>query len=110
MIEIEKRYLAKYLPADLDTASSYYLEDVYVSFESSAVLRLRRQDDKYMITKKVNVNPGDVSANYEYTIDLTAEEYDKLCHAPGRRVSKRRYLYDIDGVTYEIGVFDGELS
>lgn len=110
MIEIEKRYLAKYLPADLEKYSSYYVEDVYVSFTHDAVLRLRRQDDRYMITKKVAVNPGDAASHHEYTIDLSAEEYEKLLHTPGRRVSKRRYLYLVDGVTYEIGVFDGELS
>jgi len=35
MIEIEKRYLAKYLPADLEKYSSYYLEDVYLSFDAA---------------------------------------------------------------------------
>lgn len=110
MIEIEKRYLANYLPSDFDKTSSYYLEDVYLSFDTGAVLRLRRQDDHYMITKKVAVNPGDAASHHEYTIDLTVEEYENLSQASGRRVSKKRYLYNLDGVIYEIGVFDGDLT
>lgn len=110
MIEIEKRYLATYLPADLEMASSYYLEDIYLSFETSEVLRLRRQDDVYMITKKSRLNLSDASTTHEYSIHLSLDEYRLLSQVSGRRVSKKRYAYMHNGRIYEIGIFDGDLT
>jgi adenylate cyclase len=111
MIEIEKRYLAKYLPADLEKYSSYYLEDVYLSFDAATwFLRLRRQDDRYMITKKSLINPMDYSSMHEHTIDLSPSEYALLSWVEGRRLSKRRYNYTLEGIVYEIAIFDGDLT
>lgn len=111
MLEIEKRYLAKYLPEDLQSYPSHYLEDIYLSFdETTWFLRLRRQDDRYMITKKSLVNPQDYSSMYEDTIDLSSHEYTLLSWVQGRRLTKRRYNYILDDVTYEIAIFDGDLA
>lgn len=111
MIELEKTYLAKYLPESLKDCKHKEVHDIY--FPASSVhpnLRVRKNGDKYEITKKVRINDNDASEQEEFTIKLTEEEFKALSKVEGKVVRKIRYELDISGRTAEVDVFQDDLA
>lgn len=109
VIEIEKRYLAKVLP-DLTNCKSKEIIDIYFPKDSiHPVMRLRKSGDFYEITKKERIN-DDRMNHKEDNIHLTKEEFLALSAVGGKRVSKIRYLYNYEGRTAEIDVFNEDLQ
>lgn len=107
-IELEKTYLAKYLP-DFSACEYKEMVDTYLPERAShPVIRVRKQGERYMITKKAPVE-NNASIQKEQTILLTKEEYDDLSKISSKKVEKVRYYYPIDGKKAEIDVFQGEL-
>lgn len=110
-IEIEKTYLARYLPNDLKLANNKRIVDIYLPSSSPhAKLRLRSNGDSYVITKKSLINPQDPSRQLEENIKLNEEEFFALSSADGNRIEKIRYYYPYQGTTAEIDVFLGPLK
>ncbi len=111
MIELEKTYLAKELPSGLENCEHKEIIDIYLPKESKhPVLRLRKNGDKYEITKKKPVEEGDSSKQLEQTIILDKNEFEALQKIPGKRVAKERYLYPYKDVVAEIDVFKEDLQ
>ncbi len=111
MIELERTYLVKVVPANLTELAHKEVFDIY--FPQSAdhpVLRLRKNGDKYEMTKKQPVKDGDASKQLEQTISLTQAEFQALSQLPGKKVRKLRYNYDYQGHAGEIDVFQDELA
>lgn len=110
-LEREKTYLAKFLPADLKTAQSEIIADVYVPETANhPSLRLRHRGDKYEITKKVPIDGKDSTRQNEHTIPLTQEEYRALEKCSKKVFTKRRYYCVIDGYKAEVDVYQGALA
>lgn len=111
MIELEKTYLAKYLPEGLNDCSFKEILDIYIpgSVEHPN-LRIRKNGNNYEMTKKEPVNDGDASEQVESTIILTPAEFADLEKLDGKRVRKLRYYYDYNGRTAEIDVFQDGLE
>ena len=111
MIELERTYLAKKLPGDLKTCESKEIIDVYLPGTSAhPKLRLRKNGDKYELTKKEPTSEGDASRQEEQTIKLTEEEFNVLNRLKGKRVRKIRYNYTWNSQTAEIDVFQDALK
>lgn len=111
MTELEKTYLAKYLPEDLDKFPAKEIIDMYIPKTSShPKLRIRKCGEKYEITKKEPLNETDYSTQQEQTIKLTKEEFEELSKLPSRRTRKIRYYYEYRGETAEIDVFQEDLT
>ena len=109
--ELELTYLAREIPEGLADCPSKLIVDVYYPPERDhSSLRIRQRGDHYEITKKVMANGTDSSHQLEHTIELDEEEFKGLAAAPGKRVAKRRYLYEYQGRTAEVDVFQGELA
>lgn len=110
-VELELTYLAKTLPEGLADCPSKLIVDVYYPVTARhPVLRVRQNGDAYQITKKTIIEGTDSSRMREETIHLSAEEFAGLTQNGGKRVAKRRYLYDYQGRTAEIDVFQGDLA
>ncbi len=110
-IELEKTYLAKYIPRDLEKMNSIEIADTYYPKEKAhPSLRLRQRGAVCEMTKKRRVDENDSSKQIESTIELDGDEYAALVVAPGRRVVKRRYLFPFAGRTAEVDVFLEDLS
>lgn len=111
MIELEKTYLAKKLPEDLKNCELKEIIDVYLPKTSEhPKLRLRKNGDKFELTKKEPVNQGDASHQKEQTIILTEIEFNDLNQQlKGKRIRKIRYNYDYNGRIAEFDVFQDEL-
>ncbi len=111
MIELEKTYLAKRIPEGLASCKSKEIIDVYHPLTSHhPVLRLRKNGDKFEMTKKEPIKDGDASEQREQTIKLTEEEFNHLLKLEGKKTHKIRYLYEHQGRTAEVDVFQGALK
>ncbi|MBN2459821.1 hypothetical protein JXB28_06055 [Candidatus Woesearchaeota archaeon] len=106
MIELEKTFLARELPKGLKKCKSKEVIDIYFPKEAKhPTIRIRKNGDKYEITKKERLDPNDASVQKEHTIPLSKEEFLALSKLDGKRLSKVRYYYDYNGRTAEIDVF-----
>ena len=101
-MEIERKFLIHSLPADLDKYQCRRIEQAYLCTEP--VVRIRRQDDDYILTYK----SAGMMAREEYNLPLTREAYLHLKEkADGIVLSKTRYLLPLDtGLMIELDVFD----
>lgn len=107
-MEIERKFLVKQLPVNLDDYDFHIIEQGYLS--TNPVVRVRRQDDEYYMTYK----GSGLLAREEYNLPLNKESYEHLVKkADGNIITKKRYLIPIEGTTYTIeldifsGVFEG---
>lgn len=93
--EIERKFLIKEMPPDLEKYPRLEIEQGYLS--TKPVLRVRRENDNYYMTYK---GKG-YSLREEYNLPLTEETYDKLIKkADGVIITKERYNIPIEN-SYE---------
>lgn len=105
--EIEKKFLIKSLPANLEAYSSHIIEQAYLC--TDPVVRIRKQDEEYYLTYKGN----GLLIREEYNLPLTEEAYHHLKEkADGNVISKTRYLIPLTGsdLTIELDVFASPFS
>ncbi|GHU08704.1 hypothetical protein FACS189431_5440 [Alphaproteobacteria bacterium] len=119
MVELEREYtfLVEELPADLDGFPSKIIEDIYIPIDAvHPIIRIRRNGDKYVITKKQPIDAGadgvsgDASHMVEHTIELSKPEYKALASLPGRKFKKRRFAYKIGNLEAEVDVYLDKLA
>ncbi len=102
-MEIERKFLIKELPANLENYPFHVIEQGYLS--TGPVVRVRRQDETYYMTYK---GEG-LLAHEEYNLPLTAEAYQHLLQkADGNIIRKKRYLIPIEdtALTIELDIFE----
>ena len=111
MKEIEKTYLAKFLPPDLGKAESKEIIDLYIPHSlPHPKIRIRKHDNEFAITKKVNIHGLNNALHEETSIKITGEEFAGLKEIPSRKIEKTRYYYPYKGRNIEIDVFNGSLQ
>ena len=100
-MEIERKFLVKKLPDDIESYPKHEISQGYISV--APVIRIRRSDERYILT----VKSGGTLCREEYEINLTEEEYKKLsCKVEGNLISKTRYKIPLsDGHTAELDIF-----
>ena len=104
-IEIERKFLVKYIP-DLKGCKSYYIKQGYIS--TQPVLRIRQKNEKYIFTFK---GKGDIKRE-EIEKEITKEEFDNLwLKIQGQPIIKTRYIIPLqDGLIAELDIYDGNLK
>lgn len=116
-MEIERKYLVRSLPTDIDRYEHYEIEQAYLC--TSPTLRIRRMGESYILTVKERVIQNNSSAihNREEEFALSADSYQRLlkkCDSGG--VGKTRYHIDLclmtgdeayKGLVAEVDVFHG---
>lgn len=108
-MEIERKYLVKSLPANLDDYSHVEIEQAYLC--TSPTVRVRRMGDEYWLTIKERVRTdSNAIHNREEEFSLSATSYRRLrSKYEGRPVLKTRYRIPLDcGLTAELDIFHGE--
>lgn len=111
MIELERTFLAAKIPLKLSKCKYKEIIDIYIPQNSKhPKLRLRKNGNKYELTKKEPVNNDDASHMNEQTIILNEEEFNALLHVDGKKVRKLRYYYEHDGLIAEFDVFQDSLK
>lgn len=105
-MEIERKYLVKEIPANLDQYESKKIAQGYLCTEP--VVRIRRSNNDYYMTYK-----GDgLMAREEYNLPLTEEAYTHLRpKIDGLLIAKTRYLIPLnDKLTAELDIFEEDLK
>jgi CYTH domain-containing protein len=101
-MEIERKFLVREMPADLERFACRRIEQAYLC--TNPVLRIRRDNDDYYMTYK----SGGMMAREEYEHPLNAQAYRHLLEkADGNIISKRRYMIPLGAYTAELDVFEG---
>ena len=104
-MEIERKYLIKTLPENLEQYPLRVLEQGYLC--TTPVVRIRKDNDKYELTYK----SGGLMARQEYNLPLTADAYEHLrLKVDGRIISKKRYMLPLREYTIELDIFEGDLA
>ena len=106
-VEIEKKYLVKNIPGDLNDYRYHEIEQAYLC--TAPVVRVRKEDDSYYLTYK---GKG-VVKHAEYNLDLNKESYEHLrSKADGNIITKKRYLIPLEGtdLTAELDIFEKDLA
>ena len=101
-MEIERKFLIKEMP-DLN---QYEHKDIVQGYlNTSPVVRIRRDGDKYYLTYK----GGGMMAREEYNLPLNEAAFEHMLpKCDGRIINKTRYLIPLDPYTIELDVFHGD--
>lgn len=105
-MEIERKYLVRKLPENLEQYNKKKIAQGYLCTEP--VVRIRRSNDNYYMTYK-----GDgLMVREEYNLPLTQEAYEHLRpKIDGLLIAKTRYLIPLDNkLTAELDVFEEDLN
>lgn len=108
--EIERKFLVKRLPENIDTFEHREIEQGYLS--TNPVVRVRREDDFYYLTYKSR----GLLSHTEYNLPLNAASYQHLLEkADDLIIQKTRYRipYTYPGsrpFTIELDMFHGVLA
>ena len=104
-MEIERKFLIPVLPEKLETYPHRRIEQAYLCTEP--VVRIRRQDDTYILTYK----SAGMMAREEYNLPLTKESYEHLrTKIDGILIHKIRYQIPFEAYTIELDVFLDDLA
>ena len=107
-MEIERKYLVRSLPDNLDSYSHVEIEQAYLC--TSPTLRIRRMGDRYILTVKQHLQvPGTTAIhNREEEFPLAPESYARLrAKCDGMPVAKSRYRIPYNGLVIELDIFHG---
>lgn len=104
-MEIERKFLISKLPENLTQYPCHKIEQGYLT--THPVVRIRRQDDDYILTYKAN----GMMVREEYNLPLTREAYDQLrSKIEGILITKKRYCIPCDPYTIELDIFENDLD
>ena len=104
-MEIERKFLPKTLPENLESYPHHKIAQGYLS--TNPVVRIRRQDEEYILTYK---GKG-AMVREEYNLPLTREAFEHMApKADGRFIKKTRYLIPYEKYTIELDIFHGDLA
>ena len=104
-MEIERKYLLKKMPDNLDTYRHRHLEQGYLC--TAPVVRIRKDDDRYELTYK----SGGMMVRQEYNLLLTKDSYEHLKKkVDGRLITKKRYMIPYEKYMIELDVFENDLA
>ena len=105
-MEIERKYLVKYLPENLENYTKKRISQGYLC--TNPVVRIRRSDDTYFITYKSR----GLMVREEYEMPLTAEAFEHMLpKIDGILIDKMRYLIPLENnLTAELDIFQGTLA
>ena len=102
-MEIERKYLIRSLPEQLETYPHSEIEQAYLS--KNPVVRIRKSDDRYTLTYK---GKG-MMAREEYNLPLNESSYRHLLEKhDGRILTKTRYRIPLPPFTVELDCFHGD--
>jgi CYTH domain-containing protein len=109
-VEIERKFLVRALPEDLESWAATRLEQGYVAITDDAEVRVRRRAGDATATLTIKSAPG--LARVEEELELDARRFAGLWPlTAGRRLVKTRHTREVaPGIVYELDVYEGDLE
>ncbi len=112
-MEIERKFLIKTLPENLESYPHKQISQGYIS-DINPSIRIRQQDDKYLLTIKSvsNVDKDKQHLmNNEIEFVITKEKFYNLStKVENTFIEKTRYYINLGDLTAELDVFKNALS
>jgi len=106
-LEIEKKFLIKELPKNLENYISYEISQGYLIIMKDKELRIRRKGEKYYQTIKT----GEGLSRNEKEIEITSDQFNALWPlTEGKRVEKVRYEIGDKSSLIELDIYYGPLK
>ncbi|MCD8089129.1 MAG: CYTH domain-containing protein [Clostridiales bacterium] len=104
--EIERKFLIKKLPEDLESFKKYHIIQAYIS--ANPTIRIRKRDEDYIFTFK---GSGFIEKT-EFEHPLTREQfYGLMKKTEGRVIEKYRYIIPLENdLIGELDIYKGELE
>ncbi len=109
--EIERKWVIdpEDIPFDLSKAKKDVMVQAYVSF--SPTIRVRSENGERFVLCVKAKSKGSYLAREEFETELTGEQFEfLLAKKEGSIIEKTRYTLNIDGLNYEIDIFEGDLK
>jgi len=105
-IEIERKFLVKKIPDNLDTYERIDMIQGYLN--TDPVVRVRKENDDYVLTYK----GSGLLSHSEYNLPLNKEAFEHLLKkCDGIIISKSRYKILLkNNITAELDIFKGDLD
>lgn len=105
-MEIERKFLIRELPGDLNNYEKKKIAQGYLN--TDPVVRIRRSNDEYYLTYK---GKG-MMVREEYNLPLNEEAFAHMVKKiEGILIQKTRYLIPLeDNLTAELDIFEGALA
>ena len=105
-MEIERKFLVKKIPDNLDTYERIDMIQGYLN--TAPVVRVRKENDNYVLTYK----GSGLLSHSEYNLPLNKESFEHLLKkCDGIIISKSRYKIPIENnLTAELDIFKGDLD
>lgn len=104
-MEIERKFLLKELPENLNSYPVRHLEQGYLC--TGPVVRIRKDNDKYELTYKAK----GMMVREEQNLPLNKDAYEHLKEKiDGRLIIKKRYMIPFGKYTIELDIFEGDLA
>lgn len=114
MKEIEKKFLVKSVPEDLEKYKSIEIEQAYLTISKQMpILRIRKYDNEFVLTYKFRLKSNEnVSMCREEELPLNKEAYDHLkTKIDGNVIEKTRYIIPLENnLKAELDIFKGYLE
>lgn len=104
--EIERKFLVTGEGWRDRAEGSRGLRQGYLALTDKLAVRVRILDDAEALLTFKSAAPGTTRAEYEYPIPL-ADARELLTLATGLVIEKRRHRVPLDGLTWEVDVFEG---
>lgn len=105
-IEIERKFLVKEIPGNLEEYKKLEIKQGYISIDP--VIRLRQQNNKYIFTFK---GEGTI-VRQEFEYELNEEQFSALWEkVENNKITKTRYLIPLSkNLTAELDIFKENLE
>lgn len=105
--KVERAFLPIKLPQGLGAVARTEITDIYLSppGDLTTKLRLRSFGDQFELTKKVVLDPTDVSTQAEHTVPLSESEFTLFRQLGGRVLRKSRFTLDTKETETHVDVF-----
>ncbi len=112
-MEIERKFLVKSLPENLEKYPHKQISQGYIS-NTDPTIRIRQLDDKYILTIKSVSNvlkDKQYLINNEVEFDISREKFDNLStKTEDTFVEKTRYYIDLKDYIAELDIYKNALS
>lgn len=115
MEEIERKFLVKELPENLNEYKSIKIGQGYLNTESEPILRVRQKGDEFFLTYKFSTKKQkdkDYNICTEYELPITEKAFNHLkTKVDGYFISKTRYFIKLsEDLVGELDIFEDELE
>ncbi|MFH1751936.1 MAG: hypothetical protein ABH821_03295 [archaeon] len=113
-IELERSFLAKRIPSELENCKNYVKKEIIDLYLPKAfphpTIRIRKQGNNYIITKKVPLDFKNFTKFEEQSIKIEEKEFNELLGLEAKKVEKERHYFDYKSHVAEVDVFKGDLE